>query len=48
MTEQEEKKVEEQKEKKKDKLPFCTDAPSAEHTRANQEDEPCDDYREGE
>jgi hypothetical protein len=50
MEEKEEKKVEEQKEKKKkkDELPFCTNAPSAEHTRANLADDPCDDYREGE
>lgn len=49
MEEQKEKKVEERKEKemKKDELPFCTRAPSAEHARANMEDDPCDDYREG-
>ena len=31
----------------KDKLPYCTTAPSAEHARASDEDEPCDDGREG-
>jgi hypothetical protein len=51
MDEQEEKKEEEQVEKKKKKeeeLPFCTTAPSAEHSRSDEEDEPCDDFREGE
>jgi hypothetical protein len=51
MEEKEEKKAEEQGEKKKKKeeeLPFCTTAPSAEHARADEEDEPCDDFREGE
>ena len=51
MEEKEEKKPEEQAEKKKKKeeeLPFCTTAPSAEHARADEEDEPCDDFREGE
>ena len=52
MEEQKEKKTEEQVEKKKKKaeedLPFCTTAPSAEHARADAEDEPCDDSREGE
>lgn len=46
-----EKKEDEQVEKKKKKeeeLPFCTTAPSAEHARADEEDEPCDDFREGE
>jgi len=28
-----------------EELPYCTTAPSAEHARANDEDEPCDDYR---
>ena len=28
-------------------LPYCTTAPSAEHMRANEEDEPCDDGRAG-
>ncbi len=52
MEQKEEKKPEEQVEKKKKKadeeLPFCTTAPSAEHARADEEDEPCDDFREGE
>jgi hypothetical protein len=52
MEEKEEKKEEEQVVKKKKKadeeLPFCTTAPSAEHSRADDEDEPCDDFREGE
>ena len=51
MEEKEEKQAEAQVEKKKKKeeeLPFCTTAPSAEHARADQEDEPCDDFREGE
>lgn len=39
--------------KKKDrkpdeKLPFCTTAPSAEHFRGSDDDEPCDDGRAGE
>ena len=38
----------EKKKKKEEKLPFCTTAPSAEHGRAENEDEPCDDFREGE
>ena len=28
-------------------LPFCTTAASAEHARATNEDEPCDDSRAG-
>jgi hypothetical protein len=28
-------------------LPFCTSAPSAEHARGSEEEEPCYDYREG-
>ena len=43
--------MEEKKEKKvkktEEELPFCTTAPSAEHTRADQVDDPCDDNREG-
>jgi hypothetical protein len=37
--------LEEKKKKKKpeEKLPYCTTAPSAEHARASEEDEPCDD-----
>ncbi len=47
---QEEKETREEKLKKggkkaKDPLPFCTTAPSAEHARADNEDEPCDDAR---
>jgi hypothetical protein len=52
MEEKEENKKEEQVKKKKKKadeeLPFCTTAPSAEHSRADEENEPCDDFREGE
>ena len=52
MEEQKEKKEEEQVKKKKKKadeeLPFCTTAPSAEHSRGADEEEPCDDFREGE
>lgn len=39
------------KKKKKEEAepdPFCTTAPSAEHARGGLEDDPCDDYREGE
>ncbi|HUU39946.1 MAG TPA: hypothetical protein VMW42_03300 [Desulfatiglandales bacterium] len=45
-----EEKAEEKNKKKKVKkpLPFCTTAPSAEHARAEDEDEPCDDDRAGE
>jgi hypothetical protein len=43
--------LEEQKKGKKknadEKLPYCTTAPSAEHARASDDDEPCDDGREG-
>jgi len=36
-------------EEKKDKpLPFCTTAPSPEHSRGEADDEPCDDGRSGE
>ncbi len=51
MEEHKEKKDEEQvvkKKKKEEELPFCTTAPSAEHSRGTDEDEPCDDFREGE
>jgi acyl-CoA synthetase (NDP forming) len=30
-----------------EKLPYCTSAPSAEHARGSEEEEPCDDYRAG-
>lgn len=36
------------KKKVEEKLPFCTTAPSAEHHRAQDDDEPCDDGRSGE
>lgn len=35
------------KQKDEEALPFCTTAPSAEHTRASNDDEPCDDGRSG-
>ena len=36
------------KEKKADEtLPFCTTAPSPEHARGAEEEEPCDDSRTG-
>lgn len=35
------------KKKAEEKLPFCTTAPSAEHYRAEDDDEPCDDGRAG-
>ncbi len=34
------------KKKADEPLPFCTTAPSAEHARGPNEDEPCDDSRE--
>ena len=49
--EKEEKGVNSEKQKKKkpeEDLDYCTTAPSPEHARAGDEDEPCDDYREGE
>ena len=33
------------KKKAEDELPHCTTAPSAEHGRGDEEDEPCDDSR---
>jgi len=33
--------------KNKEPLPYCTTAPSAEHARKDNEDEPCDDARAG-
>ncbi len=43
--------LEEQKKGKKknvdEKLPYCTTAPSAEHARTFDNDEPCDDGRGG-
>jgi hypothetical protein len=50
MEEQEKKEKEEQEKKKKEEaesMPFCTTAPSAEHARAEEDDEPCDDARSG-
>lgn len=50
----EEKNIKESEKQKKEKkknddeeLPYCTTAPSAEHARASDDDEPCDDGREG-
>ena len=41
-------KMKKDKKKKDEKgLPYCTTAPSAEHARASDEDEPCDDGRSG-
>jgi hypothetical protein len=37
----------ENKKKSREDLPYCTTAPSAEHMRAHEEDEPCDDGRAG-
>jgi len=36
------------KKKKEEKLPFCTTAPSPEHSRGTDDDEPCDDFTSGE
>jgi hypothetical protein len=50
MEDQEKKKIDEQaKSKKEDEepMPFCTTAPSAEHARGADDDEPCDDSRSG-
>ena len=48
MEDKEKKELEEKSIKKKgEPLPFCTDAPSAEHSRGTSEEEPCDDGREG-
>ena len=41
-------KNQEQEKKKEEKLPFCTNAPSPEHARAESDDEPCDDSRSAE
>jgi hypothetical protein len=35
------------KRKPEQELPFCTSAPSAEHARGMEVDEPCDDSRTG-
>ena len=51
MEEEDVKELEEQDEAKKkevdEPLPYCTTAPSAEHARAHDDDEPCDDGRAG-
>ena len=51
MEEKELEKVEEnsnpKKKKAEEKLPFCNTASDAEHARADNEDEPCDDSRSG-
>jgi hypothetical protein len=39
--------IQPKKKKVKDPLPVCTAAPSAEHARADSDDEPCDDSRSG-
>ena len=51
--EEQEKRDKEEVAKKKTKdemeeMPFCTTAPSAEHARGDLDDDPCDDFREGE
>ncbi len=38
---------EKQMDKPEEQLPPCTTAPSAEHGRAHDDDEPCDDGRAG-
>ncbi|MDY6950528.1 MAG: hypothetical protein SWE60_03380 [Thermodesulfobacteriota bacterium] len=52
MSEEKQEMSEEEAKKKKKKaeepLEFCTTAPSAEHARGGDEDEPCDDSRGGE
>jgi hypothetical protein len=52
MEEKAEEKLEDRTEGEKngeeESLPFCTTAPSAEHARAEEGDEPCDDFRSGE
>jgi hypothetical protein len=47
--EEKEKKEQEEKSNKKrsEPLPYCTNAPSPEHSRGIIEDEPCDDSRSG-
>jgi hypothetical protein len=48
MEDKEEKALEEKSNKKQtEPLPFCTNAPSPEHSRAINDDEPCDDSRKG-
>jgi hypothetical protein len=43
----EEKKKREKEKKAQEELTPCTTAPAAEHARAHDEDEPCDDGRAG-
>jgi hypothetical protein len=46
MEDNEKKEIEEKsKENKGEPLPYCTNAPSAEHSRGTSEEEPCDDAR---
>jgi len=50
MDEEEKKELEEKTKKKKpvnEELSECTTAPSAEHARGSDDDEPCDDGRSG-
>jgi hypothetical protein len=48
MEDKEKEESEEKSRKKKgEPLPFCTNAPSPEHSRGTSDDEPCDDSREG-
>jgi hypothetical protein len=48
MEDKEKKESEEEISKKKgEPLPFCTSAPSAEQSRGDSEDKPCDDSRSG-
>jgi hypothetical protein len=42
------KETKKRKEQAESTLPFCTTAPSAEHARRSNEDEPCNDSRAGE
>jgi hypothetical protein len=51
MEEKEPEKIQNNNDRKKKKvekdLPFCTTAPDAEHARAHDDNEPCDDSRSG-
>jgi len=48
MDDKENKEPEEKNKKKQgEPLPFCTTAPSPEHSRGDNEDDPCDDSRSG-
>ena len=48
MEDKEKEEPEEKSSKKKgEPLPYCTNAPSPEHSRGTSDDEPCDDSREG-